>query len=127
MLILPTATGKCAIDVTILGPRWRASWYDFWGSAVMIVAMCAKFGLSGVASTTCMKSYILKKKWSQLARQSLRSESKLMSLQLCRGLQRKLGSQESFCWIVLLTRRPHDDARQKFWRFAEPDQEYRPS
>ncbi|CAF9934809.1 hypothetical protein IMSHALPRED_009842 [Imshaugia aleurites] len=43
---------ECAIDVVIDGPPARANWYDIWGSAVMVVAMCARFGMSGSASTS---------------------------------------------------------------------------
>ena len=46
----------------------------------MILAMRASFGLSSVASATGLKSLLL-------------SSS---------TLQRRLGSQESFCWVVFL-------------------------
>ena len=44
-----TAIAQCVIDVMIDGPLVRANWYDIWGSAVMNVAMCARFGKSGVS------------------------------------------------------------------------------
>ncbi|CAD6592624.1 MAG: hypothetical protein ASARMPREDX12_006283 [Alectoria sarmentosa] len=43
------AIAQCVIDVMIDGPLVRANWYDIWGSAVMNVAMCARFGKSGVS------------------------------------------------------------------------------
>ena len=59
LLTQPTAIAQCAIDVMIDGPPVRANWYDIWGSAVMIVAMCARFGKSGVSSGKGMKSFLL--------------------------------------------------------------------
>lgn len=38
------------------GPPVRAIWYDIWGSGVMVVAMCARFGRSGVSSATAGES-----------------------------------------------------------------------
>lgn len=58
-LIQPTASAQCVIDVIIDGPPVRAIWYDIWGAGVMVVAMCARFGRSGVSSATGMKHSLL--------------------------------------------------------------------
>ncbi|KAF6220320.1 hypothetical protein HO133_003452 [Letharia lupina] len=50
------SSAQCVIDVIIDGPPVRAIWYDIWGSGVMVVAMCARFGRSGVSSATAGES-----------------------------------------------------------------------
>lgn len=55
-IIADTANSDFSVhnDVVIDGPTVRANWYNIWGAAVMVVAMCARFGKSGVSSATCM-------------------------------------------------------------------------
>lgn len=36
------------------GPPIRFTWYEIWGAAVMIVAMCGRFGKDGVSAVVGM-------------------------------------------------------------------------
>lgn len=93
-LIESTVTAKCTIDVMIAGPPVRANWYDLWGAAVMVVAMCARFGRAGVWSGKGMKTFccraVATEVWSQRVRPSLPSVLRIMPLQLCPRLQREV-------------------------------------
>lgn len=51
-LIPNVARDECAIDVVIEGPPIRADWYDLWGAAAIVVAVCARRGKDGVFAKT---------------------------------------------------------------------------
>lgn len=108
-LIESTANAQCAIDVTMNGPPVRANWYDIWGAAVMVVAMCARFGRSGVSSGTGTKPFSCRVVHtdvrSQLVRRSLRSGSRMMPLQTCPRLRREGGVTSFFGSIVMAIER----------------------
>ena len=44
----------CAIDIVIDGPPVQARWYDIWGAANAIVAVCARQGRDGVSAAISM-------------------------------------------------------------------------